>query len=124
MSAASVQVKAKNLKAFSSKNGIAVSGVKLQIDPVTFNKQFSNPGNPNSVIADFIFYLLPFDLTTEQKATMKTILLNNQANESYWTSAWNDYMANPTNLTAMGLVQTRLYDLLTYLTSLPEYYLY
>lgn len=124
MSGASIQVKAKNLKAFSSKSGITVSGVKLQIDPITFNKQFSNPGNPNAVIADYIFYLLPFDLTTEQKATMKSILLNNQANESYWTSAWNDYMANPTNTTAMGLVQTRLYDLLTYLTGLAEFYLY
>jgi len=124
MSGASIQVKAKNLKAFSSKSGITVSGVKLQIDPIAFNKQFSNPGNPNAVIADYIFYLLPFDLTAEQKATMKSILLNNQANESYWTSAWNDYMANPTNTTAMGLVQTRLYDLLTYLTGLAEFYLY
>jgi uncharacterized protein (DUF1800 family) len=124
MSGASIQLKAKNIKAFSSKAGITVSGVKLQIDPIAFNKQFSNPGNPNAVVADFIFYLLPFDLTAEQKATMKSILLNNQATDSYWTSAWNDYMANPTNPTAMGLVQTRLYDLLTYLTALPEFYLY
>ncbi len=124
MTGASIQIKAKNLKAFSSKTGITVSGVKLQIDPIAFNKQFSNPGSADAVIADYIFYLLPFDLTDAQKATMKNIMLNNQANESYWTSAWNDYMANPTNTTAIGLVQSRLYDLLTYITGLAEFFLY
>jgi hypothetical protein len=124
MTGASVQLKAKNIKAFSSKTGIPVSGVKLQIDPIAFNKQMPNPGNPDDVVKDFIFYLLPFDLTKEQKATMKSILLNNQATDGYWTSAWNAYAANPTDAMAMGLVQTRLYDLLTYLTALPEFYLY
>lgn len=124
MTGASVQIKAKNLKAFNSKNGVSVSGVKLQVDPIAFNKQFASPGDPDVVIASFIKYLLPFDLTTAQKTVMKNILLKNQATDSYWTSAWFAYEANPTNPTAMGLVQTILYDLLTYVTGLPEYYLY
>ncbi|MEO6314264.1 MAG: DUF1800 family protein [Chitinophagaceae bacterium] len=124
MSGASIQVKARNLKSFNSKNGVTVSGVKLQVDPIAFNKGCTSPGDINAVVPYFIFSLLPVDLTTEQKDTMKKILLNNQANENYWTSAWNDYMANPTNTTFMGIVQTRLYDLLTYVTALAEYFLY
>lgn len=123
MSNATIQVKAKNLNAFTN-TGVTVGGVKLKVDSVAFNKQFLNAGDPNAVIANFILYLLPMDLTQTQKDYMKSILLNNQVTDTYWTSAWNDYLANPTNTTSLGIVQKRLDTLVNYLTSLAEYFLY
>ena len=123
MSNATIQVKAKNLNAFTN-TGVTTGGVKLKVDSVAFNKQFANPGDPNAVITNFILYLLPMDLLQSQKDYMKSILLNNQVTDSYWTSAWFDYTANPTNTTALGIVQKRLDTLLNYITSLAEYFLY
>ena len=123
MSNATIQVKAKNLAAFTN-TGVTAGGVKLKVDSIAFNRQFVNAGDPNAVITNFILYLLPMDLSATQKAYMKSILLNNQVTDSYWTSAWNDYMANPTNTTFMGIVQKRLDTLLNYVVSLAEYFLY
>jgi uncharacterized protein (DUF1800 family) len=123
MSNATIQVKARNLNAFTNA-GVTVSGVKLKVDSVAFNKQFLNAGDPNAVISNFILYLLPKDIDQTQKDYMKSILLNNQVNDAYWTSAWNDYLASPTNTTALGIVQKRLDTLINYMTSLAEYLLY
>ena len=123
MSNATIQVKAKNLNAFTN-GGVTVSGVKLKVDSVAFTKQFSNAGDPNALIADFILYLLPADLSQPQKDYMKAIMLNNQVNDAYWTSAWNAYLAAPTDTGALGLVQKRLDTVLNYVTSLAEYFLY
>ena len=123
MSNATIQVKAKNLNAFTN-GGVTVSGVKLKVDSVAFAKQFVTSGDPNAVIANFILYLLPMDLSQPQKDYMKTILLNNQINEAYWTGAWNDYLAAPTDTTKLGIVQKRLDTLINYISSLAEYFLY
>jgi len=123
ISASSLQLKIKNLKAFAG-TGVTVSGVKILIDSVAFNKQFLDAGNPDKVVSNFITYLLPVDLTADQKAYMKGELLNHQANDAYWTSAWNDYLANPANATSLGLVKKPLDTLVGYITGLAEYLLY
>ena len=123
ISASSLQLKIKNLKAFTG-TGVSVGGVKIQVDAVAFNKQFLDAGNPDKVVSNFITYLLPVDLTDDQKAYMKGELLNHQANDAYWTAAWNDYLANPTNMTSLGLVKKPLDTLIGYITGLAEYLLY
>ena len=123
MSNSTIQVKAKNLNAFTN-SGVTVSGVKLKVDPIAFNKQFVDAGDPNKTVANFILYLLPMDLTDTQKAYMKGRLVPMGEPDSYWTSAWNNYLANPTNATALSGVQGRLNDLVSYITSLAEYFLY
>ena len=123
ISASSLQLKIKNLKAFTG-TGVSAGGVKIQVDAVAFNKQFIDAGNPDKVVSNFITYLLPVDLTDDQKAYMKGELLNHQANDAYWTGAWNDYLANPTNMTYLGLVKKPLDTLIGYITGLAEYLLY
>ena len=123
MSNSTIQVKGKNLNAFANV-GVAVSGVKLKIDPIAFNKQFIDAGNPNKTVANFILYLLPMDLNADQKAYMKGRLVPSGEQDSYWTSAWNNYLANPTNATALSVVSGRLNNLVSYITSLAEYFLY
>ncbi|MEP6727196.1 MAG: DUF1800 family protein, partial [Bacteroidota bacterium] len=123
ISASSLQLKIKNLKAYAG-TGVNINGIKILIDSIAFNKQFLDAGNPDKVVSNLILYLLPVDLTAEQKAYMKGELLNHQVNDAYWTGAWNDYLANPTNTTALGLVKKPLDTLVGYITGLAEYLLY
>jgi hypothetical protein len=68
-------------------------------------------------------YLLPIDLSTTVKNTLKKQnLLSNQTDNYYWTTAWTNYLGNPSasNLT---IVKTRLKSLLLTITQLAEYQL-
>lgn len=123
MSNSTIQTKAKNLNAFAT-TGVTVSGVKLKIDPIAFNKQFTTAGDPVQVVANFILYLLPMDLTDDQKAYMLGRLVPMGEQNTYWTNAWNNYLANPTNATAITNAQGPLTSLVSYITSLAEYFLY
>lgn len=122
-SATTIQTKARNLNSLT-KAGITVNGIKLKTDSIAFNKLFPTPEDPNTVVSNFIKYLLPQDLGQTQKNYMKSILLSNQVTDSYWTTAWNAYIANPADTVALGVVQGRLDTLINYITSLEEYFLY
>jgi hypothetical protein len=97
---------------------------KIKIDAIAFINQFPNPEDPNAVVANFIRYLLPEDLSDTQKTYLKSILLSNQVTDSYWTNAWTAYVAAPTDPTLLGTVKTRLETLINYMVSLEEYLLY
>jgi hypothetical protein len=51
------------------------------------------------------------------------ILLSGQANDYYWTSAWNTYINNPFDQMAYETVRSRLALLHKYIMSLAEYQL-
>jgi hypothetical protein len=53
----------------------------------------------------------------------KAILLSNQTNNSYWTIAWNDYIASPTDPTALAVVTNRLRLMLTEMFRMAEHQL-
>jgi len=102
--------------------------IYIKIDSIAFNKQFSNPGDPNAVIANFTHFLLPADLSDAQKKSIKSILLNNpdvdNTPDYYWTNAWNAYIATPGNSSLELVVRQRLDALVYYITNLEEYQLY
>ena len=95
---------------------------KIQVNVIDYAKQFVNPGDPNLLVQQLISYLLPKDLSDNQKTFMKSILLSNQTSDSYWTNAWNAYIGSP-NTANTTIVQTRLQTLLDYITGLEEYQL-
>ncbi len=125
ISSATIQLKESNLNNLT-KSGVTTGGnsFKIKVDVLAFIKQFPTPEDPNAVVANFINYLLPQDLSDNQKAYLKSILLSNQVNDAYWTSAWTAYIASPNDATLMGTVQSRLETLVNYMTSLEEYLLY
>ena len=106
----------------SSNNGIMQGGVNLKIDLPAFAAQFSNPGDPNQLIAECAVLLSPNDLTYQYPFLLST-LLSGQTNPAYWTSAWNQYVANPTNTTYLNTVTTRLRAMIGYILGLAEYQL-
>jgi hypothetical protein len=116
-----IQKRAKALNDYS-RDGIYSYSTRIKIDSIEYNKLFSNPANPNDVVSNFIKYLLPKDLSIDQKNYMKSILLSNQTSDFYWTNAWNAYINNPVSANEM-IVRSRLDTLINYITSLEEYQL-
>jgi hypothetical protein len=106
-----------------SQNGIVRNGVTLQIDLLAFTQLLSNPSDPNQLIADVAALLSPNDLGSVQTAFIKSILLSGQLTDSYWTSAWNQYIAAPNNATYKNIVLTRLTSMYSYIMDLAEYQL-
>ncbi|MEO6539570.1 MAG: DUF1800 family protein [Ferruginibacter sp.] len=118
-----IQKRASLLTAFI--NGFTTGGTSIKIDPIAFVQQF--PGttiqDPDLLIDIIIQYLLPVDLPATYKSDTKIqTLLGGQVTNSYWTTAWNNYIANPTTANA-NIVKTRLNSLLTTLLQLAEYQL-
>jgi hypothetical protein len=104
-------------------NGL-VTNIKVNV--IAFAQQFDNAtcADPNLLIAAFIKYLLPVDLSAAQQSSIKlNTLLSGQTTDSYWTTAWNNYTGNPGNATYLNTVTSRLKSLLTTIVQLAEYQL-
>ncbi len=99
---------------------------KFFADTVAFAAQFGNTvaADPNALVDICIRYLLPVDISPEQKTALKgRTLLYQQTTDSYWTTAWNAYTADTTNASKRKLVEDRLKNLLTEITQFAEYQL-
>jgi uncharacterized protein (DUF1800 family) len=104
--------------------GYSANGKKLLIDPVAFAASMPNAGDPNALINDSIKYLLRMPLSQSSKDQIKKdILLSGQVTDSYWTSAWIAWLANPADKMILATVQTRLKELYKYIMNLAEYQL-
>ena len=103
--------------------GYSKNNFRMQFDFVAYVKTFSNPGNPNDLLEEALKYIYRLSLSTLVKQQTKTqILLSNQQNDYYWTSAWNSYITNP-DTANFTIINTRLKDLFRYLMDLSEYQL-
>lgn len=107
----------------SAMNGYTQYGINLKIDLIAFASQFSNPSDPNQLIADSAALLSPNDIGTTQTAFLKNILLSGQAQDYYWSDAWDDYASAPTNAAYIAIVESRLRSVYMYMLELAEYQL-
>jgi hypothetical protein len=104
-------------------NGTTQQGRKLIVDFIGWANKCNTPSDPNALIDFSIQYLLPRGLSSATKETMKTrTLLNNQTSDSYWTTAWNTYVSNPTT-TNKSAAEARIKSMLSYILQLSEYHL-
>ena len=95
--------------------------MKLYI--LNFTATLSNPGDPNALIQEVIDIMLREDLSATIKTFLKDFLLTGQTTDSYWTTAWANYISAPSNPTYLNIVNTRLTNLYKYIMSMPEYQL-
>jgi uncharacterized protein (DUF1800 family) len=98
----------------------------IKVDVIAYVQPFGNTicADPNLLVSACIRYLLPVDLSIpKQEAIKLQTLLSGQTTDSYWTTAWNNYLAAPTNTTNLNTVTSRLKSLLTSLVQLAEYQL-
>ena len=99
---------------------------RAELNNLEFVQQWSNTivRDPNAIIAKCIQYLLPVNLSVAQQVLIKKqTLLSGQTDDSYWTTAWDNYVANPTNTSIKSIVTTRLKSLMVTLLQLAEYQL-
>ena len=67
--------------------------------------------------------LLGVQLSVASRNQLKTdFLLSGQAQDYYWTNAWDAFVANPSTAN-FNIVNTRLRDLFKYMMNLAEYQL-
>jgi len=104
--------------------GYTRNSANIKIDAISFAKTLPNPGDPNLLISDSIKYLLRLPLLQSSMDQLKKdIILSGQITDSYWTTAWQAYLANPADTTNANIVKTRLTSLYQYLLKLPEFQL-
>ena len=96
---------------------------ELKIDHIAFAAQFDAPHDPAQLIEDMTLLLLPQPLSEEKKDLLKSILLTGLPNDSYWTTAWFDYIANPNDPMSFEVVNVRLATLHRHVLRLAEYQL-
>jgi len=98
----------------------------IQVDVIAWVQQFPDAtiSDPDALVQACIDLLLPIDLSTSVKDTLKIQnLLSNQTTNGYWTTAWNNYTSNPTDTINISTVKTRLKGLLQTITQLAEFQL-
>ena len=103
--------------------GFTQNGFTLQFDPIAFVAKLSNPADPNSLISETLDLIFSIDTGTTLYDYLKSILLSGQVSDSYWTSAWKDYVNDPSDPVALSTVKTRLTQFFQYLLDLAEYQL-
>ena len=104
--------------------GFSRNGRKIIIDVLTYVTSMPDPGDPDKLVSQLVSNLFMLEISQNSKDFIKKeMLLSGQDSDAYWTSAWNNYITNPTNTTNRNIVQTRLQSLLKYLMNLPEYQL-
>jgi uncharacterized protein (DUF1800 family) len=102
-------------------NGFNVSGNNIIADLVTYTTTLSNPDDPDLLIQEVIDRHYSEDVSQTVKNYLRNILLSGQSSPSYWTSAWNDYLGDPTNVMFYNIVAGRLKSMFQYLMDLSEY---
>src|SRR5882724_11047347 len=99
-------------------------GITIKIDGIRFAKTLSDPSDPNKLLDDCVNRLFRIPLSDQSKVTLKSdILLGGQITDTYWTTAWNGYISNPSDMANTMTVQNRIQDLLKYLMDLAEFQL-
>ncbi|PWS31050.1 DUF1800 domain-containing protein [Pedobacter paludis] len=102
--------------------GYTRNGKKIVIDAIAYTSKFSKPEDPNVLVDEALSHLYTIDVSPEVRAFLKSILLSNQVNDSYWTTAWLDYKTAPTTMKTT-IVLTRLQEFYKYIMNLEEYQL-
>jgi uncharacterized protein (DUF1800 family) len=104
--------------------GYTSGGFKMVADTTSWVKGCASPGDPNKLIEELCEELLGVNISSSHKAQLKRdILLAGQAEDYYWTTAWDTYLAAPGQAANTKHVTTAITTLIKYLVDLPEYQL-
>lgn len=95
----------------------------VKLDPVAYALTLDNPEDPNQLINDMALQMCMYQLSPEVRQQLKSILLDNQSSDYYWTLAWNYFTDNPTNPDAYNLIAYRLIIMCRTMMHYAEYQL-
>ncbi len=99
------------------------SSRRLKANLIDFVKTLDKPEDPNELLNEAVFILLGCPISEEVFGSLKEVLLSGQQTDYYWTSAWNDYLANPEDDSKKTVVENRLKYTFKKLLQLGEFHL-
>jgi hypothetical protein len=97
--------------------------IKYGIDEFAFTKTLTHPEDPEMLVEEVLSLFLSISVNVQVKASLKGILLSGQAQNYYWTNAWNDYIANPNDMMKKDIVKWRLKAFYQHVMQMEEYQL-
>jgi hypothetical protein len=95
----------------------------LVINTIQFTLTLDTPSDPNLLIAEVLELMHPLPSDETIKTELKKILLSNQIQDYYWTTAWNNYISAPTNTSYLNTVKSRLKLLYQAILNMAEFHL-
>jgi uncharacterized protein (DUF1800 family) len=108
---------------------LASNAYGMKVDVLAFTLTLNNPDDPNLLIDEALSLLHPLPSDPAIKTALKAILLSNQTQDYYWTTAWNNYIGTigqPTstlNTTYANTARTRLQTLYQAIVNMAEFHL-
>lgn len=87
--------------------GVDVGGAGFKLDPIPFAESLPDPVDPNKLVEDSIRHLFALPVSEATRQYYKGFLLGG-LDDSYWSSLWVTYQANPDNPDNKNGVITRL----------------
>jgi Protein of unknown function (DUF1800) len=87
-----------------------------------FASTLTNPANADVLVQDILDYTFGLPVSQTKHDYFKNILLNGNTN-NYWTTAWNDYINNPTDVTKYNLVRNRMKLMMTEMFRMGEFHI-
>ncbi len=86
-------------------------------------ESFSDPSDPNKLVADALEFMIPLPASQALKDAMKALLLPGGIPDYNWTNAWNTWKSTPGNTSNTNTVTYLLLNLFKGIMNLEEYQL-
>lgn len=103
--------------------GLDVNGIKYFVDPFVFTKTFSTPENASLLVKEAVSRLYNYPISDVSIDYLKSFLISGLPDETYWTTIWLEYIANPNDPNYKSAASNRLYALYSEIVSQAEYHL-
>ncbi len=81
---------------------------QIPADLVAFTDSLDNPEDPNKLVDQFVLLFFGHDVNQNVKNRFKNILISGQSEDYYWTNAWLEHKADPSNDFLRKTVEDRL----------------
>jgi uncharacterized protein (DUF1800 family) len=100
----------------------AGTSAQIRINYLAFTASFPDANDPDLLLDFYVKMLLGLPLSVAHLNSLKSILLSGQTNNNFWTTAWDNYVANP-NIPNTNIVSGRIRNVMLELTRLAEHHL-
>ncbi|MFN8280408.1 MAG: DUF1800 domain-containing protein [Saprospiraceae bacterium] len=106
-----------------SEAGLDVNGIKYYTDPTIFTKSLKDPSDASLLVQEAVELLYNYPLSVTSLDYLKSFLISGLPDESYWTTIWTGFLANPNDPNYRSAVMQRLNALYSEIVSQAEYHL-